>query len=87
MAKDKKKADLTYSALEYKVELLSQQHEKEQNKLNKKIEDLQKENERLSDVILDKEIEMKDLLSGGESFQRIKDMIGDLNRNMDTVQE
>ena len=29
VAKEKRKADLTYSALEYKVELLSQQHEKE----------------------------------------------------------
>lgn len=87
LAKEKKKADLTYSALEYKVELLSQHHEKESNRLNKKIEDLQKENERLSDVILDKEIEMRDLLNGGESFQRIKDMIGDLDRNMETVQE
>ena len=55
--------------------------------MNKKVEDLQKENERLSDIILDKELEMKDLLHGGESFQKIKDMIGDLNRNMDTVQE
>ena len=85
MTKEKSKADLTYSALEHKVELMSTQHEKESIKLNKKIEVLQKENERLSDVILDKEVEMKDLLNGGESFSKIKDMIIDLNTNMDVV--
>ena len=57
-------------------------HEKDIEEMQYKIDQAKKENERLEEALMEKDAEIKDLLSGGEDYRRIKNLMDDLDSNL-----
>ena len=72
---------------DHEITLIYQAHEKDMGEMQHKIDQAKKENERLEEALLEKDAEIKDLLSGGEDYRRIKNLMDDLDSHLRNAED